>query len=329
MRCLANELGRHLTKPGQMTASESAGCWESVCCLSLPLVLIPTASLAAVGRSIAGSVLIADWPAQLAVTSLGRIADRWALGSARSLCASASLPTGSRVTFRLRRLPTVAAGSIRLRVGVRYFGVLASHGPCCGAGERALPCWAQRMGVPHVGELLVHTARWLPIANFVLAAEVILIGLVVVLTFEERWMRVGAAAAVAGLVPGIAMLAIQRSSVRMRYIALLIATVAVIYLGWSHLAGSFRRSLLASPGDSSHGRDGRGRDRLWPGHGPHRAPWRRLVPGGPPRGSDRGDRFDLRADLEPDHGVGQLCGRCGCACVGPGIDTGYCGDGGT
>ena len=82
---------------------------------------------------------------------------------------------------------------------------------------------------------LKRTATWLPVINMALASISVLIALAVILSFDERWMRICSGFTPALLAVGIAAMAQQHRRVMLQYITLLMIALSAIYLSWADI----------------------------------------------------------------------------------------------
>lgn len=102
--------------------------------------------------------------------------------------------------------------------------------------------WAKRRWWVSVGERLTmpavtispaRIAHWLPATNLMLASVAVIIEMWVVLTFEDRTMRLYGSAAALLLGPGLALLAQDRRRAAWQFLALLALAVAAVDFGWA------------------------------------------------------------------------------------------------
>ncbi len=97
---------------------------------------------------------------------------------------------------------------------------------------------AIRLGMPQPIARLERTSRWLPTVNIIGSVAICLLGFVTVLTAELRWMRMSAAFAPLLLAYGIACLAQERRRATLQCLALIVASVAGVYIGWADMVPS-------------------------------------------------------------------------------------------
>jgi hypothetical protein len=95
---------------------------------------------------------------------------------------------------------------------------------------------AERAGVPDPVEGLRRVSAWLPGVNALQALPWTLLALGMVLSFEDRAMRVGAAAVPLLLAIGVGSLAQQKRRDAMQLWALVLASVAAVFFGWADVA---------------------------------------------------------------------------------------------
>ena len=119
-------------------------------------------------------------------------------------------------------------------VGMSAAGYVALTGVMWRQGAR-LASVGDRWGVPHAIDGLKRTAGWLPVINMLVAAGVMLIGLVVVLFFDERWMRIGSGFSPVLLAVGLGALAQKERRGLLQFMSLLMTGAAAIYLSWADL----------------------------------------------------------------------------------------------
>jgi len=94
---------------------------------------------------------------------------------------------------------------------------------------------ANRWGITDAIGSLKRTVAWLPVVNMLLATASMLIGLVVVLFFEERWMRISSGFAPVLLAVGLGALAQKERRTLLQYMSLLMTGAAAVYLSWADL----------------------------------------------------------------------------------------------
>jgi len=94
---------------------------------------------------------------------------------------------------------------------------------------------ADRWGITDAIGSLKRTVAWLPVVNMLLATASMLIGLVVVLFFEERWMRISSGFAPVLLALGLGALAQKERRTLLQYMSLLMTGAAAVYLSWADL----------------------------------------------------------------------------------------------
>lgn len=82
---------------------------------------------------------------------------------------------------------------------------------------------------------LKRTAAWLPVVNMLLSTVAMLIGLVVVLFFEERGMRISSGFAPLLLAVGLAALAQKERKTLLQFMSLLMTGTAAVYMSWADL----------------------------------------------------------------------------------------------
>lgn len=115
----------------------------------------------------------------------------------------------------------IAAGSAVLLSGAFW----KARGPLCAGGRR--------LRIAHTETLAAKTEDWLPMVSLVQTAVCVLIGLWVVITFAEMPLRLYATAAVAMTALGIVAFAHNGRTSRFQLLALLLAAVAAVDLGWA------------------------------------------------------------------------------------------------
>jgi hypothetical protein len=97
---------------------------------------------------------------------------------------------------------------------------------------------ALKLGMPQPVARLEATSRWLPKVNILGSLATCAVGFVTVLTSDVRWMRMSAAFAPLLLAYGIACLAQERRKSTLQCLALVVASVAGVYIGWADMAPS-------------------------------------------------------------------------------------------
>lgn len=104
--------------------------------------------------------------------------------------------------------------------------------------------WGSRRGVPQTVSSLARITHWLPAATFILSGLAVVIELGVVLTFEERWMRILAGFAPAIAAIGIGALAQERRQNAMQLASLLFAGGSAVLLGWANMPPEWRETVV-------------------------------------------------------------------------------------
>lgn len=94
---------------------------------------------------------------------------------------------------------------------------------------------ARRIGIPEPVRFLRETSRWLPIVSLYLAAMLVLIALLIVLGYEDRWMRVTAAFALLPLAYGIGCQAQQQRRPLLQWTSGCLVSLGAIFAAWAEL----------------------------------------------------------------------------------------------
>jgi hypothetical protein len=94
---------------------------------------------------------------------------------------------------------------------------------------------AAQLGIPEPVEGLKRVSRWLPAVNATAAIPLTPMAMFMVLGFEDRGMRFGAALVPLLLAIGVAALAQQHRRAMMQILALSLATFAAVFLGWADI----------------------------------------------------------------------------------------------
>lgn len=93
--------------------------------------------------------------------------------------------------------------------------------------------WAETLHMPHPLDELQRTGRWLPTANVLGVGSIIAMSLVLVVTSDQRSIRMTAAIAPLLAAYGIACLAQQQRQLSMQCLSLLMVSVAAVFIGWA------------------------------------------------------------------------------------------------
>ena len=128
-------------------------------------------------------------------------------------------------------------------VGMSAAGYVALTGVMWRQGAR-LASAGDRWGVPDAVGGLKRTAGWLPVVNMLVSAMVMLIGLVVVLFFDERWMRIGSGFSPVLLAVGLGALAQKERRGLLQFMSLLMTGAAAIYLSWADLTPEWADEIV-------------------------------------------------------------------------------------
>jgi len=110
-------------------------------------------------------------------------------------------------------------------------------------GRREWVSAGERLTMPAATLSPERISRWLPAANLVLASVAAIIETWVVLTFEDRSMRLYGSAAAMLLGPGLAMLAQDRRRSVWQFLALLAVATAAVDFGWALMPVTGERFL--------------------------------------------------------------------------------------
>jgi hypothetical protein len=144
---------------------------------------------------------------------------------------------------QFEELPQFGAEEMLVAAGLAAAGYVALTGHAWKWGAN-LAQWGQKLGVPDPVSGLERTSRWLPAVSLILAALVIVIEFGVVLTFDERWMRMCAGFAPVLLAYGISTLAQQQRRGSMQFLSLMILALAAVYLGWADMQPSWEDAAV-------------------------------------------------------------------------------------
>jgi hypothetical protein len=101
-----------------------------------------------------------------------------------------------------------------------------------------------RVGMPDPLGHLRRTALWLPAVTLSIAAATISADTLVVLGFQERWMRVAAACGPALLAYGIGCLAQQDRRTTLQYVSLILASFSALLVAWADIEPGWRETLV-------------------------------------------------------------------------------------
>ena len=130
----------------------------------------------------------------------------------------------------------VAAG-----LALAAFIALSGHLWKYGANLAAI---GNRLAMPDTVRQLKRTRTWLPVVTLLISALIVVVELVVVLAFRERWMRVGAAFAPLLLAYGVGCQAQQARRKFMQYASLLLASLAAVYAVWADIEPGWRSTFV-------------------------------------------------------------------------------------
>jgi len=111
-------------------------------------------------------------------------------------------------------------------------GYIALTGHLWKSGVR-LAQWGARLHIPHPVARLEHAGRWLPALSVLGTVLLCLLGFVTVFVADDRAMRMGAAFAPGLLAYGIGCLAQGARRGAMQCLALLVLSLAAVYIGWA------------------------------------------------------------------------------------------------
>lgn len=101
-----------------------------------------------------------------------------------------------------------------------------------------------RLGMPDTVKHLKRTRNWLAVVTLLITAVIVLVELVVVLAFRERWMRVAAAFAPLLLAYGVSCQAQQQRRTTMQYASLLLASLSAVYAAWADIAPGWHATFV-------------------------------------------------------------------------------------
>ncbi len=93
--------------------------------------------------------------------------------------------------------------------------------------------WASWWQIPEPDAKLEHTSHWLPGVNVLGTGLICFLGFVTLFVAEERSLRMGVAFAPLLLAYGVGCLAQQRRRLTMQCLALLVGSLAAVYIGWA------------------------------------------------------------------------------------------------
>ena len=106
--------------------------------------------------------------------------------------------------------------------------------------------WASWWQIPEPDTKLEHTSRWLPGVNVLGTGLICFLGFVTLFVAEERSLRMGVAFAPLLLAYGVGCLAQQRRRLTMQCLALLVGSLAAVYIGWADVrVAAGQESVLA------------------------------------------------------------------------------------
>jgi len=128
-------------------------------------------------------------------------------------------------------------------VGVSVAGYVALTGSIWRQGA----WWASvanRWGITDAIGSLRRTAAWLPVVNMLLSTMALLIGLVVVLFYEERWMRISSGFAPVLLAIGLGALAQKERKTLLQFMSLLMTGAAAVYMSWADLTPKWSDEIV-------------------------------------------------------------------------------------
>ena len=101
-----------------------------------------------------------------------------------------------------------------------------------------------RLGMPDTVKQLKRTRTWLPGATLLISAMLVLIELLVVLVFRERWMRMAAAFVPLLLAYGVSCHAQQQRRTTMQYTSSILMSLAAVYAVWADIEPQWRATFV-------------------------------------------------------------------------------------
>jgi hypothetical protein len=172
----------------------------------------------------------------VAVLLLGCLWDRRATGALATLYLWGLTGIAMSLNLAERQGPWGPQGTV---IGVCLLGAayIAATGHLWKWGLN-LAQIALKLRIPQPVARLESTSKWLPTANILGSLAICGLGFVTVLTSDLRWMRMSAAFAPLLLAYGIACLAPERRKGTLQCLALIVASVAGVYIGWADMAPS-------------------------------------------------------------------------------------------
>ncbi len=144
---------------------------------------------------------------------------------------------------QFEEFPQFGAEETLVAAGLAAAGYVALTGHLWKWGANVAQ-WGKRLGVSDPVTGLERTSRWLPAVSLILSAVVIVIEFGVVLSFDERWMRMCAGFAPVLLAYGISTLAQQQRRASMQFLSLMILALAAVYLGWADMQPSWEDAAI-------------------------------------------------------------------------------------
>jgi len=101
-----------------------------------------------------------------------------------------------------------------------------------------------RLGMPDTVKHLKRTRSWLPVVTLLISAMLVLIELLVVLAFKERWMRMSAAFAPLLLAYAVSCHAQQQRRTTMQYASFILVSLAAVYAVWADIEPQWRATFV-------------------------------------------------------------------------------------
>ncbi len=144
---------------------------------------------------------------------------------------------GADGRFEFDQETVFVAASIAMAAYVALTGRLWRFGANLAAG-------GERLGMHDVVGRLQRASTWLPPVTLFITATVSSTGLIVVLNFTERWMRVGAAFAPLLLAYGVGCQAQMHRRAVMQRTALALASLSAVYAAWADIQPGWVDTLL-------------------------------------------------------------------------------------
>jgi hypothetical protein len=118
---------------------------------------------------------------------------------------------------------------------------LTGHAWKFGANLAAI---GNRLGMPDTVKHLKRTRSWLPIVTLLITAMIVVIELLIVLAFDERWMRMSAGFALLPLAYAVSCHAQQQRRKTMQYASLILASIAAVYAVWADIEPQWRATFV-------------------------------------------------------------------------------------